>query len=82
MVTFRLVESQNKTKNTYISKNVTEFALRSHFFNKNIYKIFFYLEIFDIFLKVLKEGRGAKMLQTYRNTDPPTKRVLEEHSLN
>ena len=31
------------------------------------------------------EGRGAKVLQTYRQTyiytDPPTKRVLEEHSL-
>ena len=43
---------------------------------------------------ILKEGRGegrgekgrdAKVLQTYiqtdRHTDPPTKRVLEEHSL-
>ena len=24
---------------------------------------------------------GAKVLQTYRHTDPPTKRVLEEYSL-
>ena len=28
-----------------------------------------------------KEGRGAKVLQTDRHTDPPTKRVLVEHSL-
>ena len=32
-----------------------------------------------------KKGRRAKVLQTYRHTDrhtdPPTKRVLEEHSL-
>ena len=45
-----------------------------------------------IFLVVgpLGEGRGVKMLQTYihtyrhtdiRHTDPPTKRILEEHSL-
>ena len=27
------------------------------------------------------EGRGAKVLHTDRNTDPPTKLVLGEHSL-
>ena len=28
-----------------------------------------------------EKERGAKVLKTYRHTDPPTKRVLEEHSL-
>ena len=27
------------------------------------------------------DHRGAKVLHTYLQTDPPTKRVLEEHSL-
>ena len=28
-----------------------------------------------------EKRRGAKVIKTYRHTDPPTKWVLEEHSL-
>ena len=40
-----------------------------------------YILLYIAFINEGREGRGAKVLQTDIQTDPPTKRVLEEHSL-